>query len=167
MKLFHCSLYAVKDCFIEIHNGDAMTGYQEGEDITLYLEHNCSKHRPVCTWDNIPNKIEIITQSQNISQTSVESTLIISGTDAVVGVHSVFCSLANNKNVSTLITVTSCKSLQMFPTYGHRCVIPLSATPSPTLTPSSLTIRQATSIMISSILDSPRPTATGTSSPGI
>ena len=31
--------------------------------------------------------------------------------EVIEGVHSLFCSLANNKTVSTLITVTTCKLL--------------------------------------------------------
>ena len=49
-----------------------------------------------------------LTPSQNLSSDIVESTLTISKEEVIEGVHSLFCSLANDK---TVITVTSCKSL--------------------------------------------------------
>ena len=96
----------LSDCVLEICDVD--NGYEEGEQIILYLEHNCSQHDPECTWDSMPNTVTIFTQSQNASHDTVESTLNISKEDAVEGVHSLFCSLANGKTVSAPITVTRC-----------------------------------------------------------
>ena len=65
-----------------------------------------------CTWDNRQNTVAIFTQSQNDSCNTVESTLnIICEENSVEGVHALFCSLANDKTVSALVTVTGCKTL--------------------------------------------------------
>ena len=107
----------VLNCFLEIlcygspHTCDGDIAYEAGEQITLLLEHNCTQHDPECTWDSRPNVVEILTPSQNVSSDIVESTLTISEEEVIEGVHSLFCSLANNKTVSTLIPVTTCKLL--------------------------------------------------------
>ena len=101
----------LSDCVLEICDVD--NGYEAGEQIILYLEHNCSQHGPGCTWDNRSNTVEISTQSQNASHDTVESTLNIRKEDAEKGVHSLSCSLVNGKTASALITVTKCKSLVM------------------------------------------------------
>ena len=90
---------------------DVDNGYEAGEQIILYLEHNCSQHGPDCTWDNRSNTVEISTQSRNSSHKTVESTLNISKGYAEEGVHSLSRSLAYDKTVSALITVTRCKSV--------------------------------------------------------
>ena len=56
----------------------------------------------------MPGRGGELTPSQNLSSDIVESTLTISKEEVIEGVHSLFCSLANDK---TVITVTSCKSL--------------------------------------------------------
>ena len=66
----------LSDCVLEICDVD--NGYEEGEQIILYLEHNCSQHDPECTWDSRQNTVAIFTQSQNSSHDTVESTLNIS-----------------------------------------------------------------------------------------
>ena len=114
----HCAWQWFLDCFLEIlcygspHTCDGDIAYEAGKQITLLLEHNCTQHDPECSWDNRPNVVEILTTLTKMSPLISWSLLsTIREEEVIEGVHSLFCSLANNKTVSTLITVTTCKLL--------------------------------------------------------
>ena len=70
--------------------------------------YKVSQHKPACLGGGGGGGGGELTPSQNLSSDIVESTLTISKEEVIEGVHSLFCSLANDK---TVITVTSCKSL--------------------------------------------------------